>query len=58
MCVPGFDVYVHHVNVHFVPGHEAFAANVASVGLFGVAAMNDQLVRAELLLVLAHVSAL
>ena len=55
---PGLDVYVHHVDVDFVPRHEALAAQFAVIRLLGVGAVHDQLVRRQLLLVLAYRCAL
>ena len=55
---PGLDVDVHHVNVNFVPRHEALAAQFAVIRLLGVGPVHDQLVRRQLLLVLAYRCAL
>ena len=46
------------MDVDLVPRHEAFAAEFAMIRLFGVGPVHDQLVRRQLLLVLAYRSAL
>ena len=55
---PGLDVDVHHVDVDFVPRNEALAAQFAVIRLLGVGPVHDQLVRRQLLLVLAYRCAL
>ena len=55
---PGLDVDVHHVDVDFVPRHEALAAQFAVIWLLGVGPVHYQLVRRQLLLVLAYRCAL